>query len=345
MESAPFDLDLFRTRIAALAEKGVYVGTSSWKYEGWLGQIYTAERYMYRGRFATSRFEQNCLREYAETFRTVCFDGAYYTFLDERKLKDMADQVPDGFKFAFKVTDAITIKRFPNVARSGLNAGKLNSEFLNAFLFTERFLKPLESIRPKVGPIIFEFSKFHASDYAGGAEFIADLDRFFTQLPSGWLYTVELRNRKWLGPEYLSVLKKHGVVHTFNNWTDMPSVGEQVAIVGDLGVETGSVARFLLKPGRKYEEAVSKFSPYTRTQEVNEEGRASLAHLIEKGWLKQSRDGTFLYINNRLEGNALMTVLGVLEMLKFVPTTAAPSLRSVPRPGPVAQAPQLDLGI
>jgi hypothetical protein len=45
---------------------------------------------------------------------------------------------------------------------------------------------------------------------------------------------------------------------------------------------------------------VTKFEPYTRTQELNEEGRSALAALIERGWLKFSRDGTFLYINNRL---------------------------------------------
>ena len=27
--------------MVALAAKGVYVGTSPWKYEGWLGRLYT----------------------------------------------------------------------------------------------------------------------------------------------------------------------------------------------------------------------------------------------------------------------------------------------------------------
>lgn len=350
MVTPSFDLDLYRTRINALADRGVYIGTSSWKYPGWIGQIYTGSRYEYRGKFANTRFERECLREYAETFRTVCFDGAYYTFQEEGKLREMADQVPDNFRFAFKVTDAITIKRFPSLPRFGLQGGKVNEEFLNAPLFLEKFLRPLESIRPKVGPIIFEFSKFYSADYTHGADFIADLDRFFSALPKGWLFSVELRNRKWLGPEYLIALKKHHVTHVFNNWTDMPAVGEQLGIVGDLGVETSSVARFLLKPGRKYEEAVSKFQPYTHTQEVNEDGRAAIAALIERGWLKQSRDGMFLYINNRLEGNALMTVLAVLDRLQFLPASAVPKSPVPPAPPPTptkpkTDLPQLDLGL
>jgi hypothetical protein len=32
-------------RLRALAERGVYLGTSSWKYQGWLGRMYTPERY------------------------------------------------------------------------------------------------------------------------------------------------------------------------------------------------------------------------------------------------------------------------------------------------------------
>jgi hypothetical protein len=50
-EPSNFDRVKLATRLRALAEKGIYVGGSSWKYEGWLGQIYTQERYYTRGRF------------------------------------------------------------------------------------------------------------------------------------------------------------------------------------------------------------------------------------------------------------------------------------------------------
>jgi hypothetical protein len=48
-----------RKKAAALAAKGVYVGTSSWKYEGWFGHLYTPARYEYRGKVAKTRFEKN----------------------------------------------------------------------------------------------------------------------------------------------------------------------------------------------------------------------------------------------------------------------------------------------
>ena len=68
------------TELAAMAKRGVFIGTSSWKYTGWRGMLYDEARYVYRGKFAETRFERNCLAEYAEVFKTVCVDAAYYTF-------------------------------------------------------------------------------------------------------------------------------------------------------------------------------------------------------------------------------------------------------------------------
>jgi uncharacterized protein YecE (DUF72 family) len=101
----PFDRDQVKIKAAALAAKGVYVGTSSWKYEGWFGQLYTPARYEYRGKVAKTRFERDCLSEYAEVFKTVSVDAAYYTFPSTEYLQKLADAVPDDFRFGFKVTD------------------------------------------------------------------------------------------------------------------------------------------------------------------------------------------------------------------------------------------------
>src|SRR6266704_3920041 len=95
---------------ASLAVQGVYVGTSSWKYPGWLGTLYDRARYEWRGKFAETRCKRECLAEYAEVFKTVCVDAAYYTFPSQQYLEGMASQVPEDFLFGFKVTDAITIK-------------------------------------------------------------------------------------------------------------------------------------------------------------------------------------------------------------------------------------------
>ena len=60
---------------------------------------------------------------------------------------------------------------------------------------------------PPIGLLRFEFSRFWPADYEHGRDFIADLDKFLGQLPNGWPYGVEMRNRSWLKPEYLQAGK------------------------------------------------------------------------------------------------------------------------------------------
>src|SRR5213083_1341910 len=142
-----FNRDQVKTAAATLAAQGVFLGTSSWKYAGWRGQLYDEARYVWRGRFAEARFNKECLAEYAEVFKTVCVDAAYYKFPDCRYLETMVSAVPDDFLFSLKVTDEITIKKFSNLPRFGLRAGKSNDNFLNADLFASAFLKPCEPFR------------------------------------------------------------------------------------------------------------------------------------------------------------------------------------------------------
>ncbi len=303
-----FDREAMRARLASLAGEGVFLGTSSWKYEGWLGPLYTADRYQYRGKLAVSRFEKQCLAEYAEVFKTVCVDAAYYSFPRREYLHGLSDQVPEDFQFGFKVTDAITTKKFPNLARFGAKAGQKNADYLNADLFATAFLKPCEEIRGKVGVLMFEFSRFWLADYGLGQDFLADLDGFLGRLPAGWPYAVEMRNKHWLVPDYFACLARHRVTHVFNSWEAMPPVGEQRALAGSVTNPDLVAARFLLKAGRKYEEAVKTFQPYDRTQEVNEEARQAGASLIREGRGAAGNGRTLIYVNNRLEGNALNTI-------------------------------------
>jgi uncharacterized protein YecE (DUF72 family) len=312
-ESNRFDREALKKKAAALADQGVYIGTSSWKYPGWRGLLYDESRYTYRGKFAEARFERQCLAEYAEVFKTVCVDAAYYKFPDRRYLQDMVSQVPSDFLFGFKVTDALTIKHFTNLPRFGERAGQPNENFLSPELFAAAFLGPCEPFRKNVGLLMFEFSHFYPRDFARGREFMYLLDEFLGKLPKGWPYGVEIRNRHFLVPEYFAMLASHGVAHIFNNWADMPSVGEQMALRESRTAANLRGARFLLAPGRKYQEAVDLFSPYDRVKKPNPEARAAGAKLIQEGMAAGGQRKTFIYVNNRLEGNALATIGAMLE--------------------------------
>jgi uncharacterized protein YecE (DUF72 family) len=306
-----FERERIKQSAAGLAESGVFVGTSSWKYPGWNGMLYEESNYAWHGKFAKSRFEKNCLAEYAEAFKTVCVDAAYYTFPSAQYLAGLAAQTPAGFQFGLKVTDEITVKKFPNLPRFGQRAGGPNDHFLKADVFERGFLRPCETIRPRIGLLIFEFSRFYPADFEHGRDFVSGLDSFLAQLPKGWPYAIEMRNKHWLKPEYFDCLARHSVTHN-NSWTAMPSVGEQMALEGSRTNPGLVAARFLLKPGRKYEEAVKAFRPYDQTREVNDEARQAGAALIAEG-KKAANRKTFIFVNNRLEGNALQTISAMLE--------------------------------
>ncbi|MFO1514169.1 MAG: DUF72 domain-containing protein [Verrucomicrobiota bacterium] len=342
----PFDRNEVKKKAAELAAKGVYLGTSSWKYEGWLNQLYTPERYVKRkdadqrmfAAFEEDRpketrkvdedlFEENCLTEYAEVFKTVCVDAAYYTFPVTEKLVKMADQVPNDFRFAFKITRDLTIKDYPNHPKYGKYAGRTNDNFLNVELLTKAFLKPCEAIRPKVGVLMFEFSRFGRNNYKHSHDFVSDLDTFLAKIPKEWPCGIELRNHDWLGPEYFGCLNKHHVTHVFNSWEHMPPVKEQMARPGSRTCPALVAARFLLKPGRKYDEAVDEFLPYDQVKEPYPEARAAGAALIVEGKAAGPARKTFIYVNNRLEGNALETID---EMLRRV--TAQEEAGTFPSP-------------
>jgi hypothetical protein len=54
------DRQALARQAAALAEYGVYVGTSSWKDPDWCDTIYDRNRYEYRGKFAEAGFKRDC---------------------------------------------------------------------------------------------------------------------------------------------------------------------------------------------------------------------------------------------------------------------------------------------
>lgn len=289
------------------------LGTSSWKYEGWLGQIYDEQRYLTRGKLSHKRFEAECLEEYAEIFPTVCVDAGYYRFPSEKYLTNLAAQVPEDFRLSFKVTDEITVRRFPKLDRFGDRAGSDNPNFLNVPLFIEAFLGPLSSHRQKAGVLIFEFSTFHPTHFPRLRDFLSPLDAFLAQLPTNWQYAIEVRNPNLLRPEYFDILRAHNVAHVFNSWTKMPPVEDQMAMPGAFTTDFYA-ARFLLRPGRAYQQAVDNFQPYGETRAPNPEARAAIKNLIARSQTSPTQRPSYLFVNNRLEGNSPNTLAAALDL-------------------------------
>jgi len=303
-------VDRNRDRLRRWAERGIFFGTSSWKYPGWKGQVYNR-------RYASQKdFERECLREYAELFPTVCADFALYDFPDPGQMELLGDQTPDGFRVALKVTDRITIRRYPDLPRHGKNAGKENPDFLNRDLFLEAFLEPVRRLGRKQGVIIFEFSTFYPSSGIDRERFMERITQFFTGLPAGNSYAVEIRNSEFLTGDYLAMLARLGVAHVLNSWTRMPPITEQLSVAG-VFTANFSAARALLRPGRTYQQAVEMFQPYREIREENPEVRRGLAEAVQQ-CVADGRQ-LYAYVNNRVEGNSPKTIEAILDVLDRYP--------------------------
>lgn len=285
-------------------EHRIYFGTSSWKYPGWKGVVYHRE---YRDKKA---FTIECLEEYAQLFPAVGVDFTFYSFPTRENMRQLADQTPETFRFGLKVTEELTVYKYPTHARYGPRRGTLNESFLDPAVFVDRFLPGLEPLGSRLGPLMFEFGYLPVAVWREG-DFLERLDGFLEELPSGYRYAVEIRNRDLLGQHYFDILRRHSVAHVFNSWTRMPPIGVQAKNEGAFSTDV-VVARALLRPGRTYADAVKQFEPYEAITDPWPPLRRDLVNLM--GRAMASEMAAYLYVNNRAEGNAPATIAEALRL-------------------------------
>jgi uncharacterized protein YecE (DUF72 family) len=294
-------------RLASGVPELIRFGTSSWTYPGWTGLVYQRE-------YPATGASAAMLGEYAHwpLFRTVGIDSFFYRPATARTLTEYAAVLPGGFPCLSKVWERITAHTFAN-PREKARWGERNPDWLNAELFRNEVLSPMqEHFGEHLGPLIFEFQTIARKTGLGPADFAAELDRFFSALPVGPPYAVEIRNPEYLADEYFAVLRTHGVGHVFSSWTRMPSIGEQL-VLHDAITAPFIVARALLRPGRSYAQAVDAFAPYDHVQDENPPLRADLVALAKAAL--ELRIPAYLIVNNRAEGCAPLTIAAVAARL------------------------------
>src|SRR2546422_1970299 len=89
----------------------------------------------------------------------------------------------------------------------------------------------------------------------------------------------------------------------------MPPIGTQLDLPWTLGGAGGgagfTVARALMKPGRKYAEAVRRFEPYDQGREPQPELRRGLLRVVRGAHGRGN--AALIPVNNRPEGNTPRT--------------------------------------
>ncbi len=212
----------------------------------------------------------------------------------------------------FKTWEEITIPSFSRQARYGLKAGQPNPRFLDAKLFNDLILAPYREARfePHMGPLLFEFQQHGMST----GEFCSRLDQFFGQLPNDFQYAVEIRNAGLLGPDYWKVLEGYGVAHVYNHWSYMSPLLQQHKQMEERFTAPFTVIRLLTPLNMPYEVAKKRASPYNKIVGELPQMRKETVTLIKQAVGENRR--AYVLVNNRLEGNAPLTVQALVRYLR-----------------------------
>ena len=82
-------------------------------------------------------------------------------------------------------------------------------------------------------------------------------------------------------------------------------------VSGAVVTNNGSVVERKAYAFPTYEQAVEKFAPYDHIQDPNPQARDAIRAVIDRS--RRRREPAYLFINNRLEGNAPMTIKAILD--------------------------------
>jgi uncharacterized protein YecE (DUF72 family) len=200
---------------------GLRLGTSSFSSPDWCGTFYPEELR-----------PEGFLTHYAGKLSTVEIDATWHSMPARRTFEAWAERVPEGFVFSLKTPKSITHSRYLQ---------DCGEEWA-------RFLGLTEILGSKRGPILLQFPYVSRGqdpeEYRSGREFLRRLRAFLPQLPRDGRFVVEVRNRTWIGPELLDLLRRRGIALALVDYYTMPGAADLLRRIDPVTADFGYI-RFL----------------------------------------------------------------------------------------------------
>jgi uncharacterized protein YecE (DUF72 family) len=303
-----------------LSQKNIWVGTSSWKYEGWKNIVYL------NSYSSKKEFEKTCLTEYSSTFNLVGVDFSFYNPPTPAQFEELILTSKPETKFCFKVHESITTFHYPSIPRLGTLSGTLNQSFFDAEHFVQFVFNPLLTFRQKrsIGPLLFEITPGTQNDQVS-LEYLKEKIRHFTlilkskNLFEPGLFAIEIRNKSWANTSFYSFLKEMEWIPILNSWTRMLPIEDQWHLVKEFDFKE-LVIRPTQKPGTSFEWAEVNFEPYSEIKRPVLATRKTIQEVLDWCSSKEERK-LHLLMNNHLEGSAPLSIQAVLNpALEFFET-------------------------
>jgi uncharacterized protein YecE (DUF72 family) len=308
----------------------IFLGTASDRYAGWIGQIYTKDRYEGRtiqrtktvGKksFVEETLPIDSVEEYFEHFRVLEIDYTFYSFLVDMEGKPTQNfRVLQRYREHLKESDRLILKVPQMISAQKLHRDGeyVESEtYLNAEMFVKRFYESANKILgATLTGLIFEQEYQRKQGRTPVKKMAEDLDRFFESVPKDTRYHIELRTDEYLRAPVLDVLEKHGVGQVLSHWTWLPPLRKQLAKADYKVFNSGRqrIVRLMTPIGMRYEDAYAKAHPFDKLVEgvLQPEMVRETADIMRKA-IENSVE-TNILINNRAGGNAPIIAQKVAE--------------------------------
>ncbi len=268
------------------------VGTSSWSAKEWVGPFYPPGTPV-----------EGFLAEYAKHFDAVETDATYYRVPAPSAVDGWRRRTPDGFTMAAK---------FPqSICHGGEGAAPDPERLLDLSVAEETrraFLDAMRRLGDRCGPLLLQFPYFNRQAFATKGPFLERLDLFLSALPPDFRYAVEIRNKTWIGPEILDILRRHGAAFVLVDQAWMPHGDE---LPKRLDPVTADFSYVRLLGDRQKIEAITT----TWEKEVldHSERLARWANVI-RGLLPHVRE-VFAFANNHYAGHAPATARRLRDLV------------------------------
>ncbi len=334
------EIEQFRFR---KLDPNIFLGMASDRYAGWMGQIYTEERYegrisrrtkKIRGKsYVEKTLPVESVEEYFEHFPLLEIDYTFYSPLLDKDgkptrtfytLKRYRQHMGQKDRVVLKVPQTISARK---VHRNGRYAE--NKTHLNVELFIKQFYEPaIEILGETFRGMIFEQEYQRKNERVPIQKLAEDLDGFFEAIPEDTRYHIELRTEAYLSPTVFKVLERHGVGQVLSHWTWLPSLKKQLMKAEDRVFNSGNqrLIRLMTPMGMRYEDAYAKAHPFDKP----------IDGMLQSGMVGETADfmrqatekgvSTNIIINNRAGGNAPIIAQRVAEQFLTEKATNAISI-------------------
>ncbi len=299
--------------LAAQLPEALHLGTSSWNFPGWAGLVWNEP-------YAETMLSRHGLAAYSQhpLLRTVSLDRAFYRPMSTEQYAQLANQVPDDFRFVVKVPSLISDPLLRATQGDEAGAGmQANPNFLNLDVMHRACLQPLaEGLGAKLGVLVLQMSPLPMNELNKPAILrlfnalapVLSAQSAMNSVARDAVVALEVRNAELiqsdLRDELCAMLKDAAATYCLAGHARLPALVEQLPILRKLWPRP-LVCRWNLnaRHGRfGYQAAKTAYEPFDRLVDEDLVTRDTLAQVIA-GTLRGGQKA-FITINNKAEGSA-----------------------------------------